>query len=151
MPLASSATVMSGGGVFTSVTSSGFNPAFSRMRQDVEVIDGAEGSRDLLALQAGEVALDDAGTLAGDDGHGGVGAGLGGVAAVIAERHQIHAAQHRADHGHADLHDLAFAGLQRIERIDAGGIGAGDGDVEPALLEEAALQRDRQPDLVDSP
>ncbi len=29
MPLASSATVMSGGGVFTSVTSSGLRPAFS--------------------------------------------------------------------------------------------------------------------------
>ena len=73
-----------------------------------------------------------------------------GIAAVIAERHQVHAAQHGADHGHADLHDLAFTGLKRVERIDAGGIGAGDGDVEPALLEEAALERDRQPELVDA-
>ena len=88
--------------------------------------------------------------LAGDDRHGGVGAELGGVAAVVAERDEVHAAQHRADHRHADLHDLALAGLQRVERVDAGGVGPRDVDVEALLLEEAALQRDGQADLVDA-
>lgn len=48
------------------------------------------------------------------------------------------------------MYDFAFAGLKRVERIDAGGIGAGDRDIEAVLLEEATLQRDRQPDLVDT-
>ena len=70
--------------------------------------------------------------------------------AVVAERDQVHAAQHRADHRHADLHDVALARLQRVERIDAGRIGPRDGDIEAPLLEESALQRDRQTDLVDA-
>ena len=114
------------------------------------MVDGAEGGRDLLALEARQIALPDAGILARDQRHGGVGAELGGVAAVVAERHEVHAAQHRADHRHADLDDLALAGLERVERIDAGGVGPGDVDVEPVLLEEAALERDRQADLVDA-
>ena len=114
------------------------------------MIDGAERSGDLLALEALEVAGGDAGVLAGDDRHGGVGAELGGVAAVVAERDQIHAAQHRADHGDADLDDIALTGLQRVERVDARRVGAGDVDVEALLLEEAALQRDGQADLVDT-
>ena len=88
--------------------------------------------------------------LAGNDGHGGVRAELGGIAAVVAERDQVHAAQHGADHGHAHLHDLALAGLERIERVDAGGVGARDRHIETVLLEEAALQCDRQAHLVDA-
>ena len=45
---------------------------------------------------------------------------------IIAERDEVHAAQHRADHRHADLHDLALAGLQRIQRVDAGRVGPRD-------------------------
>ena len=69
---------------------------------------------------------------------------------IVAERDEVHAAQHGADHRHADLHDFAFTRLQRVERIDAGGIGARDGDIEALLLEETALQRDRQTDLIDA-
>jgi hypothetical protein len=114
------------------------------------VIDGAERGGDPLALEGREVALLDAGILAGDQRHGRVRAELRRVAAVVAERDEVHAAQHGPDHRHADLHDLALAGLQGIERVDAGRIGSRDGDVQALLLEEAALQCDRQADLIDA-
>ncbi len=53
-----------------------------------------------------------------------------------------HAAQHCADHRHADLDNLSFAGLQRIEGIDTGRIGARNRRIEPLLFVEAAFQRD---------
>ena len=86
-----------------------------------------------LPFRLFEIAFDDAGVLARDQRQRGVGAELGGVAAVVAERHEVHAAQHGADHRHADLHDVALAGLQRVERIDAGRVGPRDGDVEPCF------------------
>ena len=58
----------------------------------------------------------------GNDRNGGIGAGLGGVAAVIAECYEVHSAQHGADHGYANLHDLAFTRLQGVEGVDTGGI-----------------------------
>ena len=88
-------------------------------------------------------------SLAGDERERGVGAELGGVAAEVAEEHQVHAAQDGADGRHAGLHHVGLARLQRVERIDAGGVGARDRHVEPVLLEEAALDRDRQRQHVD--
>src|SRR3989454_8143605 len=169
MPLESSATVMSGGGVFTSVTSPGARPAFSssaRMYRWLMVPKEAAiflpwsvfkslvipaPSRAMTAIVASEPSLvATMAVIARDDCHRRVGAELGRVAAVIAERDEIHAAQDCANHRHADLHQLALAGLQRIERVDAGRIRPRDAHVETPLLEEPALQRDRQPDLIDA-
>ena len=150
MPLDSSATVMSGGGVLTSVTSAGVSPAFSISASAYRWLMVPNEAAIFLPFKRRQVVLVDARALARDQRHGRVGAELGGAAAVVAERDQVHAAQHRADHRHAHLHDLALAGLQRIQRIDAGRIRPRHGHVEAVLLEEAALQRDRQADLVDA-
>ena len=88
-------------------------------------------------------------SLVGDQRERGIRAELGGVAAEVAEEHQIHAAQDGADGRHAGLHHVGLARLQSIERIDAGGVGARDGHVEPVFLEEAALDRNRQRQHVD--
>ena len=45
---------------------------------------------------------------------------------------------------------LGLAGLQRIQRVDAGRVGPRNGDIEAVLLEEAALERDRQRQHVDA-
>src|SRR5262245_16721809 len=103
------------------------------------MIDGAKRGRDLLALQALEIALRHPGILAGNDRHSGIGAELGGVAAVVAESHEIHASQHGTDHRYSHLHNFAFAGLERVKRVDARGVGSRDRDVEALLLEEATL------------
>ena len=135
--------------MLTSVTSAGVEAGLLEQAENVEMVDRAERGRDLLALEALQVTLDDAGTAVGDEGERGIGSELGGVAAEVAEEHQVHAAQDGADGRHAGLHHVGLARLQRIERIDAGGVGARDGHVEPVFLEEAALDCDRQRQHVD--
>ena len=67
----------------------------------------------------------------------------------LPKNNQVHAAQDGADGRYAGLHHVGLTRLQSVERIDAGGVGTRDRDVEPVFLEEAALDCDRQRQHVD--
>ena len=124
-------------------------PGLFKQRKNIEMVDRPERSCDFLALEAFQVPLLDPRPFAGNDRHCRIGAGLGGAAAEIAERHDIHPAQDRADHRHTDLDDVGLSGLQRIQRIDAGRVGPRNGDIKSTLFEKAALECDRYRQHVD--
>jgi hypothetical protein len=111
------------------------------------VVDRAVRDRHPLASDV----FDPVDTRAGlaDQGHRQIGAAFDGRPVVGAENLQLHSPQLGADHRHADLNDLDFAGLKGVQRVHAGREGIGDHDVETPLLEEAAFLRRWQADLVD--